>query len=273
MDAAHCSVDREGIWFGEDISSGMPPMSAGVFVDAEYCVSNPVWGEPGLEIGPSRAAETAAYSRNLAPGFRLGCSAAMLPATIHLIAHTPELPRAWRECFDHVAGVEVHDGDFFSVAADAMVSPANSFGIMDGGLDAAIRDVLGFGVQNAVQRVIVERHHGELPVGLAEIVATEHERWPWLVAAPTMRVPENVARTTNAYLAFRATLLAVMRHNASGAQPIRSLVCPGLGTGVGQMDPRRCAAQMRIALLQLREPARILSFERIHDMHIALMSC
>lgn len=33
-----------------------------------------------------------------------------------------------------------------SRAAEAMVSPANSFGIMDGGLDAAIRDQLGFGV-------------------------------------------------------------------------------------------------------------------------------
>lgn len=28
-----------------------------------------------------------------------------------------------------------------------MVSPANSFGITDGGLDAAIRDALGFAVQ------------------------------------------------------------------------------------------------------------------------------
>ena len=48
-----------------------------------------------------------------------------------------------------------------------MVSPASSFGIMDGGLDAAIQDVLGFAIQQRVQRVIVDRHHGELPVGAA----------------------------------------------------------------------------------------------------------
>ena len=32
---------------------------------------------------------------------------------------------------------------------------------MDGGLDLAIRDVLGFSVQGRAQRVIVERNHGE----------------------------------------------------------------------------------------------------------------
>ena len=76
-----------------------------------------------------------------------------------------------------------------------MVSPANSFGFMDGGLDLAIRDALGYGVQKAVQEIIRERHHGELPVGAAEVVETGHASWPFLVVAPTMRVPERVAQT------------------------------------------------------------------------------
>jgi O-acetyl-ADP-ribose deacetylase (regulator of RNase III) len=74
----------------------------------------------------------------------------------------------------------------FSVEADAMLSPANSFGIMDGGLDKAIRDVLGPSIEDKVRARIVERHH-ELPVGLAEVVPTGDSRWPLLVCAPTMR--------------------------------------------------------------------------------------
>ena len=52
------------------------------------------------------------------------------------------------------------------------VSPANSFGIMDGGLDLAIRDQLGLGVQTTLQRAIVERHHGELPIAAPGFVLT-----------------------------------------------------------------------------------------------------
>jgi O-acetyl-ADP-ribose deacetylase (regulator of RNase III) len=143
---------------------------------------------------------------------------------------------------------------------------------MDGGLDLAIRRTLGFEVQTTVQRVILERHHGEIPVGAAEVVETGHRRWPYLVVAPTMRIPESVAQTTNAYLAFRATLLAIRRYNAGHGSPIRSVVVPGLGTGIGGMDPRRCAAQMRIAFDQVWKPARIPSYAAIHETHIVLRS-
>ena len=62
-----------------------------------------------------------------------------------------------------------------------------------------------------------------------------------------MREPRNVADTVNAYLAFRAALLAVIAHDASGLPAIRTILCPGLGTAVGQMPVARCARQMRRA--------------------------
>lgn len=193
-----------------------------------------------------------------------------LPETILLIDRSPGLVTAWERAFEDMEGVEVVEGDFFQRPADAMVSPANSFGIMDGGLDLAIRDRLGFEAQEAAQRVILERHHGELAVGSAEVVSTGHSEWPHLVVAPTMRVPESVARTAHAYLGFRAALLAVARFNAGGGA-IRSMVCPGLGTGIGAMDYERCAVQMRMALRQVRGPARIPSFRQIHQVHAALV--
>lgn len=197
----------------------------------------------------------------------------MLPSTIYLIDHLKPLINAWEQAFEPYEEVEVHGGDFFSRDADALVSPANSFGIMDGGLDLAIRRALGGEIEGRVQAMILERHHGEMPVGAAEVVETGHARWPFLVVAPTMRIPENVAQTLNAYLAFRATLLAVAAFNrAAPGRRIGSLVVPGLGTGVGAMDERKCAAQMRIAFDAVRRPARIPSYEMIHRLHQTLRS-
>lgn len=177
------------------------------------------------------------------------------------------LCEAWSQAFANCADVEVIEGDFFAQEADAIVSPANSFGLMDDGL-AAIRDGLGEDIQAAVQKAILERHHGELPVGACEIVPTGRFRWPYLAVAPTMRVPESVAHTINAYLAFRAVLLAVRNHNqARVTAPIRSLVVPGLGTGTGGMDPGRCAMQMRSAFDQVAMPAHITAFATIHTIH------
>jgi hypothetical protein len=73
----------------------------------------------------------------------------MLLEKLYLADRAPQLARAWAEAFEEFDFVSVVEGDFFSVPADAMVSPTNSFGIMDGGLDLAIRDTPGFQVQEA----------------------------------------------------------------------------------------------------------------------------
>jgi O-acetyl-ADP-ribose deacetylase (regulator of RNase III) len=185
---------------------------------------------------------------------------------ILLVDNSVQLVRAWNEVFRGVEIVEASVGDYFDWAADAMVSPANSFGIMDGGIDLAIRDQLGPEVERRVRKVIEEKHHGEMPIGCAEVVATDHSRWPFLVSAPTMRIPEDVSRTVHAYWAFRAVLLAVLNHDP----PIRSLLCPGLATGVGRMPPRRCAVQMHHAWLQVTGEASAPSFQRIHTHHKAM---
>src|SRR5580693_287690 len=119
----------------------------------------------------------------------------MLPATLYLINRSQELAREWQEQFVNCPAIEVMSGDYFQKPADAIVSPANSFGIMDGGLDLAIRDQLGYTVQNQIQKVIVEQYHGELPVGCAEIIETKDSRWKYMIAAPTMRIPESVSST------------------------------------------------------------------------------
>jgi O-acetyl-ADP-ribose deacetylase (regulator of RNase III) len=166
------------------------------------------------------------------------------------------LAAAWKQFCADLPGVSIHHGSIFDCECDAVVSPANSFGFMDGGIDFLYSRFFGWHVQERLQAQIREQHHGELLVGAAAIVPTDHERIPYLVAAPTMRVPMILRNTVHPYLACRATLLLVKHGRfADGphaGQPIgavvRTIAFPGLGTGVGQVPPNTCAHQMRAAI-------------------------
>lgn len=153
--------------------------------------------------------------------------------------------------FGCVSDVAIHAGSIFDVECDALVSPANSFGFMDGGLDARICDRFGWALQTRVQDLIRSRYHGEMLVGQALMVPTDDAKIPWIIAAPTMRVPMNVSRTVNAYLAARAVFLLVQMEKLEDGRPIRDVVrtvaFSGLGTGIGEMPPDKCAVQMKAA--------------------------
>lgn len=124
------------------------------------------------------------------------------------------------------------------------MSPANSFGYMDGGLDLKYSQHFGWELESKVRCVLEEHFFGEIPVGQALIVDTGMNEMPFLISAPTMRVPSNVSDTINSYLAFKGILQAVIRHNETASKKIESFLCPGLGTGEGQMKAEDCARQM-----------------------------
>lgn len=166
------------------------------------------------------------------------------------------LATAWRQFCGDIDFVELHSGSILDASCDAVVSPANSFGFMNGGIDAIYLRRFGGGIEDRVRRTIAERHHGELVVGAADIVETEDTHIPYLIVAPTMRVPMVLTDSVNAYLAARAALLLVAhgRFQAGAyagqaiSEKIRRVAFPGLGTGVGQLSPNVCARQMRAAI-------------------------
>jgi len=141
-----------------------------------------------------------------------------------------DVVRAWAKHFADTPQVEASQGDIFDVRADAIVSPANSFGFMDGGIDLAYSYRFGWQLQEQLQELLRIEHDGELPVGDAVIIETGDADYHYLVSAPTMRMPMIVSNTVNAYLAFRATLRAVREHNRRSEDKIRSVLCPGLAT-------------------------------------------
>lgn len=170
---------------------------------------------------------------------------------IKLIDVNPKITDAWKKVFNHVKNVSVHQGSIFDYPSDALVSPANSFGFMNGGIDFAISKNLGWHIEKKLQAKIRKKYYGELLVGQAEIVETEHQHFPYLISAPTMRLPMTILQTPNVYLAMRAILLLLKYGEFENGQKINSIVqsvaIPGLGTGIGQVAGITCARQMRLA--------------------------
>ncbi|OON65893.1 macro domain-containing protein [Hymenobacter sp. CRA2] len=170
---------------------------------------------------------------------------------LNLIDTNPEVVAAWQQVFAGVAQVSVRHASIFEHPADAIVSPANSFGFMNGGIDFAISKHLGWHLEKDLQRVIREKHYGELLVGQAEIIETGSQLFPYLISAPTMRTPMTITRGPNVYLAMKA-ILVLLRYGrlSTGeavADRVKTVAIPGLGTGVGQVPPLVCARQMRLA--------------------------
>jgi O-acetyl-ADP-ribose deacetylase (regulator of RNase III) len=162
-----------------------------------------------------------------------------------------ELVREWDRFFGDISTITTHHGSMFSTPCDAIVSPANSFGSMDSGLNLALSKFLGWHVQERLQEKIKTKHHGELLVGQTEIVNTDNNNFPYLIAAPIMRVPMILKDSVNPYLAMRAILLLISKgkfeNNTPISDTIKSVVISGLGTGINSISPAICAKQMRFA--------------------------
>src|SRR5438270_791636 len=127
-----------------------------------------------------------------------------------LCDRSPLVVYAWRGAFARFPDVEITQDDLLDIDADAFVSPANSFGFMDGGIDAALAYRFP-GVDERLRKEIAARGMALLPVGEALVVETGDIDVPYLVSAPTMTIPSDVAGTANAYLAMLALLRAVDR--------------------------------------------------------------
>ena len=147
-----------------------------------------------------------------------------------------------RATFSAFPEVTVSYGNILDIAECAVVSPANSYGFMDGGIDLAYSTFFGPRPETELRTAIAQRPSGHLEVGSAILVQTGHIRIPYLISAPTMVFPSRIP-AHNCFYAMAAVLNAATRHSAV----ISSLFCPGLGTGVGEVEPSDAAREMASA--------------------------
>jgi len=179
-----------------------------------------------------------------------------------LTSINPVLTEAFEERFAGLPNVDIVEQRFERIPDyDCMVSAANSFGLMDGGVDAAITNYFGVELMQRVQQRIVSEYLGEQSVGTSMIVETGSAKHPFLAHTPTMRVPMTIAKTDNVYLAMWAMLVAVHQHNQKpDVQKIETVVCPGLGTGVGRVPAHEAARQMALAYQRFVKPLTSISW-------------
>ncbi|HFV4044392.1 TPA: macro domain-containing protein, partial [Escherichia coli] len=167
-----------------------------------------------------------------------------------LSAPVPEMAEAFKRVFANADNVNIVGQPFETIREfDCMVSAANSFGLMDGGVDAAITAFFGTQLQTRVQNHILREYLGEQPVGTAFVIETGDNNHPWLVHAPTMRVPLTIDGTDAVYNATWAALLAIFQHNknATTDRKIKTVVLPAMGAGCGQVPFESVTRQMKLA--------------------------
>ena len=171
---------------------------------------------------------------------------------LYLLAVQDELADAFRLAFADAENVEVVQEDFACFMAshpdvDGIVSPANSFGMMTGGLDKALRDFFGMELQEAVRDVIVTEWFGEQTVGTSIVVDIPGHSGKKLIHTPTMRTPSIIMDYQTVYLCMRSALTAAIK---SGVQ---YLMVPAFGGSTGRVPEDAIARNMREAYEQVKD--------------------
>ena len=149
---------------------------------------------------------------------------------IQLVDNNQALVDEWNKLFKDCPDVTTHCDNFFNVPTDCFVSPANSFGFIDGGIDNHIRKYYekeGINIQKSIHNKIKHQHSGELLVGEVMYVntkiLTENKEVPHLLIAPTMRVPMKLPKdSVNVYLCMRGILLYIKNVNRYFPDKIKS---------------------------------------------------
>jgi O-acetyl-ADP-ribose deacetylase (regulator of RNase III) len=179
-----------------------------------------------------------------------------------LVAPQPGLYDALTDRFAGLPTVELFPNRFEELGDyDCIVSPGNSFGLMDGGIDGDLVAFFGPALEARVQARILQDYLGEQPVGTSLLVETGHPLHPYLAHTPTMRVPMEISRTDYVYLATTALLRTVYHYNRTTARPIRRLACPGLGTGAGHVPFSEASRQMALAYKNFLHPPTALTWQ------------
>ena len=169
-----------------------------------------------------------------------------------------------KKCFENEDVVLINDSfeNFMSKnKVECVVSPANSFGLMDGGLDLAITNWYGPDLQKRVQQYILDNFYGEQPVGSSFIIETGKEN-EYLIHTPTMQTPQPIEDPRVIYNCMRSTLIIAKKNN------IKSILIPMFGGLTGKVRPDIVAKMMLAAYKQLQNPPAKISWDYANEIEL-----
>ena len=125
---------------------------------------------------------------------------------------------------------------------NAIISPANSFGNMNGGIDRIYKKMfpkIDIRLVNEINNLkLASCGYGYyIPIGSNIIVDTGYNNCNFMIAAPTMFTPRNIIGTDNVYKCFYGILERLHNNNLI-------IACPCLGTGIGGLTAKESAEQI-----------------------------
>jgi O-acetyl-ADP-ribose deacetylase (regulator of RNase III) len=166
---------------------------------------------------------------------------------IKFIDINEDIVNTFVKIFENIPNITCEVSDvvkFTDVDNVAFVSPANSIGFMDGGIDYAYSRIMFPNIENQVKKefakygLITKYDRYYLPIGSAIVLPIDNNKY--MISAPTMWLPQDVTMTKNAYHAFYAVLCAIDKSQIE----IDTLICSPFCTGYGCMSAIESANQM-----------------------------
>lgn len=172
--------------------------------------------------------------------------------------HSKQYPELFKEC-------EFINSDILEIIEDynyyILVSPANSFGSMGGGLDKIINKYIFKNIQDDIMNYIKKNCYNKfpysyyfdgmniknkpyLPVGESFILKADKNNY--IAVVPTMEHPMIVSDTNNAFVAMTSLINTIKQNNYN----CKFVLIPCFCTGVGEMEPEQMALQMIKALIE-----------------------
>jgi O-acetyl-ADP-ribose deacetylase (regulator of RNase III) len=197
---------------------------------------------------------------------------------IHLLCMETQCSDAFKEAFKsyHLpsAQFQLHRTALQLVPAtvqfDLVVSPANSYGRLDGGFDDAISRAFSprddyLALTKVAQAKLYDEWFGFAPPGTCTLVRIPDEfeqrsRNIWgakhIALCPTMRTPQDAKWDREVvYESIWSLLVAIDKHNrkvdkdeGDSGEKISTILMTPLATGIGRVSPKRWAHQMLLAL-------------------------
>lgn len=175
---------------------------------------------------------------------------------IYLLDINKDMTDAWYQYFKDIENVEIVNDCFSNFMSehpevDGIVSPANSFGLMDGGYDKAIVDYLGYHAQTNVLTVLDAVYGGYQPVGTC--LPIPYAKY-MILHTPTMRTPEPIIDHRVIYDCMRSCLLKAKEMNCE------CIVIPAFGALTGRVTYNIVAKMMYLAYKHFYNPPKKLGW-------------
>jgi len=182
---------------------------------------------------------------------------------IILLDRKRQMCEAWNKYFKGFSDVEVvYDNiEYYDISnIDCLVSPANSYGIMNGGYDLALTRMFGNNLQLKVQNYIIDNLYGEQPVG-SSIIVDIPNTYKKLIHTPTMRIPSPIVDSEIVYTSMRSTLICALNNN------IKSIIIPAFGGDTGMLPLNIIAKEMFKAYIQIfKTNIKVHSWNDVDDL-------